>query len=60
MGNIHFEVFIRVCVLGIVFQREGFPLVGKRGGGDDINKGMTAFGLVWWYRVLDMVGNVVA
>jgi len=48
MGDIYFEVFIRVCVPRITFQYEGFPLTGKRGGGYDINKRMVAFGLVWW------------
>jgi len=51
VGDIHFEVFIRVCVPDVVFQYEGFPLDGERGGGYDINKGMAASRLVWWYRV---------
>jgi len=29
MGDVHFEVLIRVCVSGIAVQCEGFPLAGK-------------------------------
>jgi len=47
MSEVHFEVFIGICVPGVVFQCEGFPLARKRGGGYDINKGMAASRLVW-------------
>jgi len=62
MGDVHFEVLVRVCVSGIGVQCEGLPLARKGGGGDDVNEGMTASGLVWrqgmwWYGVLDNGGE---
>jgi len=57
MDDIHFELFIRICVPSVVFQCEGFPLARKRDGDYDINKRMATFGLVWWYEVLDDDGE---
>jgi len=53
VGNVYFEVFVRVCVPSVSFQREVFPLAGKSGGGDDINKEMATIRLTHWYKVLD-------
>jgi len=48
MGDIYFEVLVRVCISDIVVQCEGFPLVRKGSGADGVNEGMAASRLVWW------------
>jgi len=51
MGDVNFEVFIRVGFTGIAIQCEGFPL-GKKGGvGDKVDEGMTTSGLVGWEQM---------
>ena len=51
MGDVDFEVFIRVGFTNIVVQCEGFPLGRKGGVGDKVGEGMTTFGLLRWERM---------
>jgi len=46
MGDVDFEVLIRVSFTSIAVQGEGFPLGRKRGVGDKVGEGVTASGLV--------------
>jgi len=46
MGDVDFEVLIRVGFASIAIQGERFPLGGERGVGDEVGKGVTTFGLV--------------
>jgi len=46
MGDVYFEVFIRVGFAGVTVQREGFPLGRKGGVGDKVGEGVTTSGLV--------------
>ena len=46
MGDVYFEVFIRVGFAGVVVQREGFLLGRERGVGDKVCEGVTTPGLV--------------
>jgi len=46
MGDVYFEVFIRVDFAGVAVQREGFPLGRKGGVGDKVSEGVTTSGLV--------------
>jgi len=48
MGDIYFNVLIRVCVSTIAFQHEGFPLARERGFSDAFNERITTF--VWMCR----------
>jgi len=46
MGDVYFEVFMRVGFAGVAVQHEGFPL-GKNGGvGDKVDEGVTTSWLV--------------
>jgi len=44
-------VFIGVDFTSVTLQREGFPLGGKGGVGDEVSERVTAPGLVIWERV---------
>jgi len=46
MGDVYFEVFIRVGFASVVVQREGFPIGMKGGVGDKVGKRVTTSGLV--------------
>jgi len=46
MGDVDFEVLVRVGFASIAVQGERFPLGRKRGVGDKVGEGVTAFGLV--------------
>ena len=57
MGDVDFEVFVRVGFTGVAVQCEGFPLGMEGGVGDKIGEGVATSGLVrwermgWWIRV---------
>jgi len=51
MGDVYFEVFIRVGLAGVAVQCEGFPLGRKGSVGDKVDEGMTTSGLVGWERM---------
>jgi len=58
MGDVYFEVFIRVSFADVAVQRERIPLGRKGGVGDKVGEGVTTFGLVgreqmWWDRMVD-------
>jgi len=62
MGDVYFEVFIRVGFASVVVQREGFPLGRKEGVGDKVGEGMTTSGLVGreqmrWDEMVDHSGQ---
>ena len=46
MGDVDFEVFVRVGFTSIAVQGERFPLGRKRGVGDKVGEGVTTSGLV--------------
>jgi len=46
MGDVDFEVFVKVSFASIAIQGERFPLGRKRGVGDKVGEGVTASGLV--------------
>jgi len=46
MGDVYFEVFIRVDFAGVAVQREGFLLRRKGGVGDKVGEGVATSGLV--------------
>ena len=46
MGDVDFEVLVRVGFTSIAFQIEGFPLGRKRGVGNKVGERVTASGLV--------------
>jgi len=46
MGDVDFEVLVRVSFASIAVQSEGFPLGRKRGVGDKVGEGETTSGLV--------------
>jgi len=49
MGDIGFDMLVKVRVTTIAFQREGFPLARERGFGDVVDEGITTFVWVCWY-----------
>jgi len=51
VGDVDFEVFIGVGFTSVTLQREGFPLGGDGGVGDEVGERVTALGLVRWERV---------
>jgi len=51
MGDVDFEVFIRVSFTGVAVQCEGFPLGRKRSVGNKVSEGVTTSGLVGWERM---------
>jgi len=57
MGDVDFEVFIRVDFTGIMVQCEGFPLGRKGGFGDKVGEGVTTSRLVGWERMVDHSGE---
>jgi len=46
MGDVDFEVLVRVGFVSIAVQGERFPLGRKRGVGDKVSEGVTASRLV--------------
>ena len=46
MGDVYFEVFIRISFAGVAVQREEFPLDKKGGVGDKVYEGVTTSRLV--------------
>jgi len=48
VGDVDFEVFIGVGFTSVTLQREGFPLGGEGGVGDEVGERVTAPGLVRW------------
>ena len=48
MGDVDFEVLIKVGFASIAVQGEGFPLGRKRGVGDEVGEGVVTFRLVGW------------
>jgi len=46
MGDVDFEVLVRVGFASIAVQGERFPLGRKRGVGDKVSEGVTASRLV--------------
>jgi len=46
MGDVDFQVFVRVGFAGIAIQVEWFPLGQERGVGDKIREWVAASGLV--------------
>jgi len=51
MGDVDFEVFIRVGFTSVAVQCEGFPLGRKMNVGDKVGEGVTTSGLVGWERM---------
>ena len=48
VGDVDLEVLIGVGFTSVTLQREGFPLGGEGGVGDEIGERVTAPGLVRW------------
>jgi len=48
MGDVDFQVFVRVGFAGLAIQGEWFPLGRERGVGDKIREWVAASGLVGW------------
>jgi len=46
MGDVDFEVLVRVGFTSIAVQGERLPLGGERGVGDEVGEGVTASGVV--------------
>jgi len=46
MGDVDFQLFVRVGFTGIAIQVEWFPLGRERGVGDEISEWVAASGLV--------------
>jgi len=46
MGDVDFEVLVRVGFASIAVQGERFPLGGESGVGDEVGEGVTTSGLV--------------
>jgi len=62
MGDVDFEVLIRVGFASIAVQGEGFPLGRKRGVGDEVGEGVATSGLVGreqmrWDEMVDHSGE---
>jgi len=62
MGDVDFEVLVRVDFASIAVQGEGFPLGRKRGVGDKVGEGVMTFGLVGreqmgWDGMIDHSGE---
>jgi len=51
MGDVDFEVFVRVGFASVAVQCKGFPLGRKGGVGDKIGEGVATFGLVGLERM---------
>jgi len=51
VGDVDFEVFIKVGLTSVMLQRERFPLGGEGGVSDEVGERVTAPGLVRWERV---------
>jgi len=51
MGDVDFEVFIRVGFTGVAVQCEGFPLGRKGDVGHKIGEGVATSGLVGWEQM---------
>jgi len=51
VGDVDFEVLIGVGFTNVTLQREGFPLGGEGGVGDEVGERVTTPGLVRWERV---------
>jgi len=57
MGDVDFEVLVRVGFGSIAVQGERFPLGRKKGVGDKVSEGVTASGLVGWDVMVDHSGE---
>jgi len=63
MGDVDFEVLVRVSFASIAIQGEKFPLGRKAGVGDEVGEGVTTSRLVGreqmgWEGMVDHSGNM--